>query len=449
MVLDGLSKAFFQNMNEGVLIIDKDCRVVFANPAYLDFIEKTEEEIMGKELNSFRHGARLPEVVETGQKILHVARTEDSADKVYFVNMYPIIEEGEIKGGISIVIFLDDAYDVKKVLEDHEQYLQDVMSRINEVQSKTDGFDSVVAVSPASVSVKELAGRIARTDATVLLESESGTGKEVYARAIHNASNRKKETFLAVNCASFNSSLLESELFGYVGGAFTGAEKKGKMGVFEAARGGTLFLDEISEIDLEFQAKLLRVLQEHCIRPVGGVSEIPVDVRVICACNADLQDYVEKGKFRKDLYYRLNTFTIHIPPLRDRKEDIPALTAFFLKEFSDKLKRQISISDEAMECLLAHNWPGNVRELRNILEFGAYLSEDGFISREMLPVQIMGKAMASEARNSGLCLADRVHQFERQEIEKTLALYGNHLDGKKQAAKSLGISLASLYNKLK
>ena len=476
MELTKTTRAFFNAMNEGIMIIDQACRVVFANQVYLDFIGESEQEVMGRELGSIRPSARLPEVVQSGQKLVHMARSEDSAsgNPVYFVNMYPIVEDGQIKGGISVVIFLDDAYDVKKALEKHEEYLQSVMDRINEVQGQTDGFDSVVAVSSPSVAAKELAQRIAATDATVLLESESGTGKEVYAKAIHNASSRRGETFLAINCASLSSALLESELFGYVGGAFTGAEKKGKMGVFEAARGGTLFLDEISEIDLEFQAKLLRALQEHCIRPVGGLAEIPVDVRVICACNADLQEYVAKGRFRKDLYYRLNTFTIHIPPLRERKEDIPHLADFFLREFSEKLKRPISLSEDAMVCMQNHSWPGNVRELRNILEFGAYLSENGIITPSMLPGEMTRSSHAGQGRpaegkgaiREGMigdeaCSRDdaseikeeslmkRVRRFERQEIRRTLEIYGSDLDGKKRAAKALGISLASLYNKLK
>lgn len=455
MELTKTTSAIFDAMNEGIMIIDRACRVVFANQAYLDFIGKSEEEVMGRDLENIRPSAKLPEVVKSGQKLVRMARSEGSinGDQVYFANMYPIVEDGQVQGGISVVIFLDDAYDVKKALEKHEEYLQSVMNRINEVRGQTSGFDSVVAVSPSSVATKELAKRIAETDATVLLESESGTGKEVYAKAIHSASSRRGETFLAINCASLSSTLLESELFGYVGGAFTGAEKKGKMGVFEAARGGTLFLDEISEIDLEFQAKLLRVLQEYCIRPVGGLAEILVDVRVICACNADLQDYVAKGKFRKDLYYRLNTFTIHIPPLRERKEDIPHLVDFFLREFSEKLKRPITLSEDVMICLQNHNWPGNVRELRNILEFGAYLSEGGIITRAMLPGGMIKSDLNEVAleymKTKDDSLAERVRCFERQEIAGTLDIYGSDLEGKKKAAKTLGISLASLYNKLK
>ncbi len=441
-------ESIFNPMSEGILIVDKDSLVLFANEAYLKFIGKKKEEIIQQKITDFRPGSRLPEVVATGERILHAARTENSNEKVYFVNMYPIYNEETVVGGISVVTFLDDAYDVKKALENHEMYIKDVLARINELHGKQEGFDTIIAKSPKSVEVKELAKKMAVTEATVLLESESGTGKEVYAKAIHNASPRSKETFLAVNCASFNSTLLESELFGYVGGSFTGAEKKGKMGVFEAANGGTLFLDEISEIDLEFQAKLLRVLQERCIRPVGGLEEIPVDVRIICACNANLQEAVAEGKFRKDLYYRLNAFTLHIPPLRERRADIPALTEYFLKEFSEKLKKSIRITDEAFNCLMLHDWPGNVRELRNILEFGSYLSEDGIITLSMLPSDIAecGQKIVDVTPST---LAEKVRAFEKKEIDKLLTIYGDNLEGKKRVASTLGISLASLYNKMK
>lgn len=428
MDISAITKDIFHALKEGILIIDTSERVVFANQSYLDFIGKTEKAIIGKPLQSFRASAQLPKVVATGKRVVHMARTEDSDEQVYFVNMYPIFTEGKIISGISIVIFADDAYHVKKALEDHEAYLQSVMNRINEVQGRNDGFDALVTVSPASVAAKELAMRIAATDATVLLESESGTGKEVYARAIHNASHRRQGPFLAVNCASFNSALLESELFGYMGGAFTGAEKKGKVGIFEAARGGTLFLDEISEVDFEFQSKLLRALQEHRIRPVGGTKEIPVDVRIICACNADLQDYVQKGKFRKDLYYRINIFTINIPPLRERKEDIPQLVEYLLGELSEKIRVPLQITDEAMECLLRHDWPGNVRELRNILEFGAYLSENGKITETLLPGKIQNSH--SDIQTEERSLAEKVREFERNEINRALEVFGNGLEGK-------------------
>ena len=227
-------------------------------------------------------------------------------------------------------------------------------------------------------------------------------------------------------------------------GAFTGAKKGGKVGLFEAANGGTLFLDEVSEMDFGLQAKLLRAIQEGRIRPVGGVKEIEVDVRLISASNADLTAYIDDGRFRLDLYYRLSTFRIRIPPLRERPEDIPALAALILDELSQKLKRQISITPEALECLVAHDWPGNVRELRNVLEFSAYLSENGAIVPSSLPEHLLRPPGSEEE----VPLSARVRAFEQGEINRLLLKNGSDLAGKKKTAAQLGISLATLYNKL-
>ncbi|MDR0388673.1 MAG: sigma 54-interacting transcriptional regulator, partial [Spirochaetaceae bacterium] len=245
-------------------------------------------------------------------------------------------------------------------------------------------------------------------------------------------------------CANFSKDILESELFGYDEGAFTGAKKGGKKGLFEAAAGGTILLDEISEIELPLQAKLLRVLQDHHIRRLGGVDEIDVDVRVIASCNADLNRCVEEGKFRRDLYYRLNVFPLHIPALRERPEEIRALALGILSELSKEQKKEFSITGEALRCLERHNWPGNVRELRNVLEFSGYLADNGVIDVNNLPEVFLKTEQAG--REGGL--AAKVRVFERGEILKLLYKYGNDVKGKQKAADALHISLATLYNKL-
>lgn len=321
---------------------------------------------------------------------------------------------------------------------------QQVLRRIAKANGARYTFDDIVASSPAAAEVKALAEKIAATDATVLLASESGTGKELYAQAIHNASLRREGVFVAINCSNFNADLLESELFGYAEGAFTGAKRGGKLGLFEAAAGGTLFLDEISEMDLSLQSKLLRALQERRVRPVGAVKELDVDVRVIAACNADLPTYVREGRFRKDLYYRLSTFPICIPPLRERPDDIPILAQAILEELCRKLRRSFSLTAEAADCLQAHDWPGNVRELRNVLEYSAYLSASGTISAESLPPALLRPQDGEPPQT----LAQKTRAFERREIQKQLEKYGVSLEGKRKAARELGISLASLYNKL-
>ena len=397
--------------------------------------------IEGYTLRDLRPGARLPDVLASGKPVLHITRKE--IEDFYFVNMYPIYAQGELVGGVSVVTFLEDAYQARDELEAMEARSRQVLRSINRANGAWYTFGDIVAVTPASAQVKELAQRIAATDATVLLESESGTGKELYAQAIHNASPRQEGVFVAINCSNFNANTLESELFGYAEGAFTGAKKGGKVGLFEAANGGTLFLDEVSEMDIRFQAKLLRVLQEHRVRPVGAVKELDVDVRVIAACNADLNAYVAEGKFRRDLYYRLNTFPIHIPPLRERPGDIPALAEALLAQFSRKLRRPLRMTSEALEVLLGHSWPGNVRELRNVLEFAAYLSPDGAVLPESLP----GDLLCTQ-KGPPLTLAQRVKEFERREALKAVERHGSTTQGKRAAAAELGISLASLYNKL-
>lgn len=443
MILSEDAKAAFQAMREGILIIDTQTRIQFANRSYLEFLNKTETEIMNRPLREIRPGARLPEVLSTGSPILHAPRMEEN-DDVYFVNMYPIFTNGAITGGISVVTFIRDAYDFRTELETYEKRSRQLLQRVNKANSARYTFDSIVAVGENVQAVKAFAQKAAATDAPVLLASESGTGKELYAQAIHNASPRRGDVFVAINCANFNANTLESELFGYVEGAFTGAKRGGKMGLFEAANGGTLFLDEVSELDIGLQAKLLRAIQERRFRPVGGVHEIETDVRIISASNADLQGYIEHNRFRRDLFYRLSTFQIRIPPLRERRGDIPVLAQTILSDLAVKLKRRAEISPEALTCLMEHNWPGNVRELRNVLEASVYLSADGFITPDSLPEHILRRSEGEQR----LTLNQRVRAFEHAEIQKLLQWYGDTLEGKKRAAAELGISLATLYNKL-
>lgn len=447
MEITETTRMIFNAMHEGILIVDASGSIVFSNKAYRDFLCKEMnhevEELEGQPLRQLRPGARLPEVLGTGKPILHISRheTRDS----YFVNMYPLYEDGSLKGGLSVVTFLEDAYRTKETLEAMEIRNKQLLQRISKANGARYTFDDIIAVSPVSLHTVHLAERIAKTDATVLLTGESGTGKELYAQAIHNGSKRQSCVFVAVNCSNFNPGVLESELFGYVEGAFTGAKKGGKIGLFEAASGGTLFLDEISEMDAGLQAKLLRVLQERCIRPVGAVKEMDVDVRVIAACNVELEHCMEEGRFRSDLYYRLNTFPISIPPLRRRVEDIPALAEAILSELSHKQHRKLQITLEAMETLCRHRWPGNVRELRNVLEFSTYLSTEDLIQASAFPSNLLKHH--TSCKEMSLC--EQVRHFERDAILRRLEVNGKHLEGKKKTAMELGISLASLYAKLK
>ncbi len=326
---------------------------------------------------------------------------------------------------------------------------------------------NIVAVSEPMLAVFQLIEKVAPTDACVLIEGESGTGKELVARAIHWASPRRARPFLPVNCAALPENLLESELFGYEEGAFTGARRK-KPGKFELADGGTIFLDEIGDLPKEMQAKVLRVLEDKEIERLGGTRRIPVDIRVVCATNRSLRAQMEKGEFREDLYYRLAVIPVWIPPLRERKADIPILAAHFLKAFSEeKGGRMHSISPEAMDLLRAHDWPGNVRELRNVIQQAAVLGEGGVLTPEMLPEHIRslrGRSAATDAAGvtgSGVAAAvfggtpqgtlrERLGEFmadhEKRIIKDALEKCGGN---RTRAAAMLGISRRSLQMKMK
>lgn len=439
--------AVFEIMSEGVLIIDHHARIVYANKAYCHFLKRELSDIKGFPLRDVRPGSVLPNVLITKKPILQVPRQE--SEDIYFVNMYPIFEQNEVTGGISIVTFIQHAQGFQKLLEQVKQHNKQIISRLTKGNTQY-SFDDIVAVAPSSKRIKMLAERAAMTDATVLLQSESGTGKELHAQAIHTAGSRSGNVFLSVNCANFHSNTLESELFGYVGGAFTGAKTGGKIGLFEAASGGTIFLDEISEMELPLQAKLLRALQEQRIRPLGSIEERSVDVRIIAACNADLNQYVTEGRFRKDLFYRLNVFPIHIPPLRERREDIEPLSYTLLESMARKLRRNISVEEKAMQRLQNYHWPGNVRELRNVLEFVSYLTDDGLILENMLPDSIKSSdAIKLSGHDETLTLHQRVKSYEKNEILRLLSINGNDTKGKKKTAVQLGISLAGLYSKIK
>lgn len=311
-------------------------------------------------------------------------------------------------------------------------------------------FDHIIGNSPNIIKAKNLAKEVAKGRSTVLLRGESGTGKELFARAIHNASDRKNFPFVAINCASIPDNLLESELFGYEGGAFTGASSQGQMGKLELAKGGTLFLDEIGDLPLHLQPKILRVLQEGTFMRLGGKELISVDFRLITATNRNLEGMIEKGEFREDLYYRLNVIPIYIPPLRERIEDIDELSRYLLKKCCNRLGKEIKIlSQEVKEAFYRYNWPGNVRELENVVEYLINVEKNKKISFESLPNSI------KEHFNSPLLmvkkdnkLKDILDNYEKELLRSYLEEYGNTTEDKKKISSILGINLSTLYRKL-
>ena len=305
------------------------------------------------------------------------------------------------------------------------------------------GLPGLIAQSQAMQAVLDLVERVAPTGATLLLRGESGTGKEVIAKAVHHASPRARRPFVAVNCGAVPETLLESELFGYLRGAFTGATGP-KLGLFEEADGGTLFLDEIAEMPPPLQVKLLRALQSGEVRRLGATQATTIDVRVIAATHGDLAALISQGKFREDLYYRLNVIQVVLPPLRERREDIPALAEHFVARAAGKHDRQLRLSPEAVECLLRYPWPGNVRELENAIERAAILARHEVVTPDDLPPHVaagleLGPSPALP-RQTSLADAERAH------ILQTLERFGRNASG---AAEALGIGRTTLWRKLK
>ena len=315
-------------------------------------------------------------------------------------------------------------------------------------------FDDIVGVSHKINLVKKRGMQVAESDSTILITGESGCGKELLARAIHSRSNRKNGPFIALNCASIPEMLLESELFGYEKGAFTGAAQSGKIGRFELADGGTLFLDEIGDMPLHLQVKLLDAIQNRTLNRVGGLEPVPIDIRIIAATNQDLEEMMENRLFREDLYFRLNVIPLEIPPLRERREDIPPLLEKILENFIVLMGKKIEgFSPEAMQRLLEYSWPGNVRELENVVEYAVNMETEAWISPSNLPRRVLRNDTAGFG---GGCrdasLKERTDLFQKAEIAECLRTLGETAklrEGKRRAAEKLGISESSLYRRMR
>ena len=343
-----------------------------------------------------------------------------------------------------LILTVQRALSYEHVLQENETLKENLRTRYH--------FENIVGDSKAMQKVYAMIEKVARTDSTILIRGESGTGKELVARALHNYSRRNEKPFVAINCAALPETLLESELFGYVKGAFTGANKF-KKGLFESAEGGTLLLDEIGSIPVDMQQKLLRVLEEREIRPVGGTKTVPVDVRIVAATNEDLEGKIKSGDFREDLYYRLSVIPIELPPLRKRPEDIRLLIKHFLKVIEEQDSRDVEVESKAVRTLENYDWPGNVRELENVINRAATLCDDNKITIQDLPDKIQklaptdggGRKKETSASHRGVSLKSFLRSKEREYIQYVLDQCGGD---KEKTAKSLGISLATFYRKV-
>jgi PAS domain S-box-containing protein len=444
-----LLEAIIHSTQDAISVVDAEGKGILINPAYTKLTGLTREDIIGKPAYvDIAEGESMHlQVLRTGQPVRGVPMKLGPRKKEVIVNVAPIIVDGELKGSVGIV---HDRSEIKKLTDELEKAKQ----LIRKLEAKYT-FEDIVAESPGMMMAVGQAKQAAETHATVLLRGESGTGKELFAHAIHNASSRCYNRFLRVNCAAIPEHLLESQLFGYEEGAFTGARRGGHKGLFEEADGGTIFLDEIGELSVSTQAKILRVLQEKEIVRVGGTHPISVDVRVIAATHVNLEDAIAQGKFREDLYYRLNVLPIIIPPLRYRKEDIVPIARRLIRKLNQEYGRNVeTISERAVEYLLRYDWPGNVRELENIIgramihmrkserEIDVIHLPELHI-REHVPHSIMLTPFPSA--DSGKTLEELMEETEKRHIEATLkSVRGN----KSEAARRLGIALRSLYYKM-
>lgn len=448
----------FETILEGLIespymvyvIVDKDGNITTMNQTYLDILGLKKEEVIGRYILDVTPNSELPEVLKTGRidkADIFVIKGRDT-----IVTRLPIIKNGEIVGAIGKSLFLDmsGAKILVKKLQETEQELSVYKDEVRRIYSAQWQFPDLIGQHPDFLAMKAMATHVAKTNSTLLITGESGTGKELFAQAIHNASERQSGPFIRVNCAALPDNLLESELFGYEDGAFTGARKGGKQGKFELAKGGTIFLDEIGDMPLSMQTKILSVLQERTIERIGGTVPTPLNVRVIAASNRPLEDMIKKGNFREDLYYRLNVVRLELPPLRRRKCDIPLIAASMIARINERLNTSVKgISEDARIMLQNYTWPGNVRELENLLERAvnmAYMNRENLLHVNHFPSLTEDNDLFSSVTwQEDSTLVQTMEHLEKhliaQALEKT-----NH--NKVQTAKLLGIHSSALYRKL-
>ncbi|MBA4374335.1 MAG: sigma-54-dependent Fis family transcriptional regulator [Thermodesulfovibrio sp.] len=439
-----LLEAVIEATNDAISVADENGNTIIVNPAYTRITGLPKEAVLNKPVTvDIAEGESMHiQVLRTGTAVRNVRMKVGPAKRDVIVNVAPIYVDAKIKGSVGIIHDISEIIALTDELAHAKKLLRHLKARYT--------WDDIIGSSPSLELAKEQARRAAETPATVLLRGESGTGKELFAHAIHNASRRRKGQFVRVNCAAISENLLESELFGYEEGAFTGAIKGGKKGLFEEADGGTIFLDEIGEISLSIQAKLLRVIQEKEIIRVGGTKSVTVDVRVIAATNADLEQKIKTRTFREDLYYRLNVIPIQIPPLRDHREDIRPLAGHIIYRLNQDFGREVQkLSEAAIEDLTAYDWPGNVRELENLLGRAmiAMRPQETVIDLQHLPLMPCEKIPIPAASFSGQLqpLGKTVAEAERNAIQRALQeTSGNRT----KAAALLGISMRSMFYKI-
>ncbi|MGE5701865.1 MAG: sigma-54 interaction domain-containing protein, partial [Clostridia bacterium] len=438
-----------ETIRDGILSVDKGGVITTCNVTAEKLIGQTREQLIGQHLLSVWPSSPIMTVLQSGsgyrdREEMYAAPSPSSGKNMhFFTTVCPVFSGSsptarQVNDGpkaIGAVISFRDIADVRKMVYD--------MTEMEESSS----FQQIIGNSLAMEQVKKQGQTIALGNSTVLITGESGTGKSLFARAIHHSSPRRKRPFITVNCGAIPDTLLESELFGYESGAFTGASKTGKVGKFELANGGTIFLDEIGDLSLHLQVKLLHVLQDREIERVGGTRALPVDVRVIAATNRDLEQMIADGEFREDLYFRLNVIPLYLPSLRERKEDIPLLLESALVKYTELISKQVhGFSKETMELLLNYHWPGNIRELENVVEYAINLSAGSEITPDSIPQRLRRTQSSVQESRS---LKKQLDVFEKQIIERALQENGYSVEDKVKVAKLLGISESTLYRRIR
>ncbi|MCY6484355.1 sigma 54-interacting transcriptional regulator [Clostridium aestuarii] len=434
-------ESILERTYDGVVAVNKEGIITLMSKSYAEYLGVDQKETVGRHVTEVIDNTRMHIVIKKGR--VENTELQKINDKYIIATRIPIIENGEIVGAVANVLFRNTRnYNLfyKKINKIEKEFEN---KKDKQISKAIYSFENIVGDSEIIEETKSLARKAACTNSSVLLKGESGTGKELFAHAIHNTSKRSKQNFIKVNCAAIPNELLESELFGYEKGSFTGANIEGRMGKFELADGGTIFLDEIGDMPLKMQAKLLRVLQEREVERIGANSAKKIDIRIISATNRNLESMVNKGEFREDLYYRLNVVEINIPPLKERKDDIILLVSYLINKLCERLDKKINgISNEAIKLLKNYQWEGNVRQLENVIERAINVVEDGEkISPEHLPVKITGIVFNQKVES----LDEVLNKTEKHAIINALTMcYGN----KTKAAKMLNISRSTLYEKM-
>lgn len=429
------------SIRDGIVVVDRNGVIVYINPSYTRISKIPMEQIIGTKMEQLRPDAGVLEVLKTGVPILQRPIYLENAKIQAIMDTFPLYQNTKLIGAVTIFREVDRYYSALEKLGEAKKK--------EESEKLKDPFKKAIGSEQIFIDALKKASAVSPTSATILLRGENGVGKEVFAEAIHLSSGRASGPFVKINCSAIPESLIESELFGYENGAFTGAKRTGNKGKFEQADGGTIFLDEIGDMPLHLQAKLLRVLQEREFERIGGNRTIKVDIRVIAATNQNLEELVENQLFREDLYYRLNVIQIQIPPLRERPNDIGLLSKFFILKYSEKYGKRLMLSDEALQKLKQYHWPGNVRQLSNAIEHGVILCNGSIIRLEHLPNQII-QTGETNLKQPVTVTEDHDALLPEELNEKNKVLYALKQSNynRTKAMEYLGISRRTFYKKI-